>query len=274
MKWFAEHRLFTVVAGIIVALCLVIIISFAAAGGSGALGRGIQSGISWIQRPLSSFTRSVKENVGGIFRYKELQKENKALQAKVDALQEENKNLRIKKSELRELRSLSKSFDFKPFAGTSKAVAARVIEIDESNPYVVFTVDAGTKKHVKRSDIVVNGSGLVGRVQEAGKNYSKIVSILSSRNSISFRLERRSSVTGVLKGSGHGELSGYVMNENMSVLKGDRLITSGIGIYPEGIEIGTIRSIEYDEDTQLKVIKVKPTVNFGALQKVAIYYEY
>ena len=201
-------------------------------------------------------------------------KENKALQAKVDALQEENKNLRIKKSELRELRSLSKSFDFKPFAGTSKAVAARVIEIDESNPYVVFTVDAGTKKHVKRNDIVVNGSGLVGRVQEAGKNYSKIVSILSSRNSISFRLERRSSVTGVLKGSGHGELSGYVMNENKSVLKGDRLITSGIGIYPEGIEIGTIRSIEYDEDTQLKVIKVKPTVNFGALQKVAIYYEY
>lgn len=274
MKWFAEHRLFTVVAGIIAALCLVIIISFVSAGGSGVLGRGISSGISWIQRPLSSFTSAVRENAGGMFHYRKLQKENKKLQAKVDELEEQNKDLKIKKNELKELRSLSKSFDFEPFSGSSKAVAGRVIEIDNSSPYVVFTIDAGTAKHVKKDDIVVNGSGLVGRIQETGKNWSKVVSVLSSKNSISFRSERKSSITGVLKGDGRGKLTGYVMDEDMTILKGDKLLTSGIGIYPEGIQIGTVSSIDYDEDTQLKVVKVKPTVDFNSLQKVAVYYEY
>ena len=64
------------------------------------------------------------------------------------------------------------------------------------------------------------------------------------------------------------------MNQNMSILKGDKLITSGIGIYPQGILIGTVKTIDYDEDRQLKVVTVEPTVNFSALQKVAIYYEY
>lgn len=274
MKWVSEHKLFTVISGIVLVLCLVIIISFLTAGGSTAAGRGFQSGIAVIQKPFTSFATAVKKNVSGIFSYRQLQKENEDLQAKVNDLENENKDLKLKKDELRQLNKLSKSFDYEPFAGTGKSVVGRVIEIDNSNPYVVFTIDVGTEKKIKKNSIVVDGDGLVGRVQETGRGYSKIVSVLSSSNSISFKVLRKTSITGVVKGNGKGKLSGYMMNESAAVLKGDVLVTSGIGIYPEGIRIGTVSSVNYDEDTQLKVITVKPTVSFDGMQKVAVFYEY
>lgn len=274
MKWFGEHKLFTVISGIVVVLCLIIVISFVTAGGSTAVGRGLQAGIATIEKPVTVFTTAVRDNVTGIFSYRKLQRENKDLQAQVESLKEQNKNLKLKKDELKQLKKLSKSFDYEPFNGNSKSVAARVIELDNSNPYVVFTIDAGTDKKLSKNDIVVDGDGLIGRVQEAGKSSSKVVSVLSSSNSISFKVLRKTSITGVLKGNGHGKLSGYLMDDNASVLKGDELVTSGIGIYPEGISIGKVTSVDYDEDRQLKVINVSPTVNFDGLQKVAVFYEY
>ena len=273
-KWISEHRLFSLLSGIVVVLILVIFFSFISAGGSSAISRGFQSGIAWLERPFSAFSQGVKKNVGGIFRYKKLQAENEKLQAKVDKLEEENKDLQLKENELEELEDLSKAFDYDPFEDAGKAVVGRVIEVDNSSPYVVFTVDVGTEKHIKKNDIVVNGSGLVGRVQEAGKGYSKIVSVLSTKNSISFKAQRKTSITGLLKGDGKGNLTGYVMDDDMAVLKGDKLVTSGIGIYPEGIRIGTVTKIDYDQDRQLKTVTVSPTVDFDALQKVAIFYEY
>ncbi|MEA4922591.1 MAG: rod shape-determining protein MreC [Eubacteriaceae bacterium] len=274
MKWLSEHKLFTVITGIVVVLCLVIVISFLTAGGSTGAGRGFQAGMAAVQKPIASFTAAVKENVSGIFSYKKLQKENKELRAKNESLEKENQDLKLKKDELNQLKKLSKSFDFAPFSGTGKAKAGHIIELDNSNPYVVFTIDIGSDDGIKKNNIVVDGSGLVGRVQEVGKGYSKVVSVLSSSNSISFKVLRKTSLTGVLKGNGNGKLSGYMMKDNAAVLKGDVLITSGVGIYPEGIKIGTVSSVDYDEDSQLKVVKVKPTVDFDGLQKVAVYYEY
>lgn len=76
---------------------------------------------------------------------------------------------------------------------------------------------------------------------------------------------------GVLSGDGKKTLKGYVMKKEAGIIKGDDLVTSGIGIYPEGIKIGTVSSVDYDDDRQLKVVEVKPTVDFETLQRVTIY---
>jgi len=274
MKWIAEHKLFSVITGIVVILCLIIIISFLTAGGGTFLGRSINSAASTIEKPLMTITKSVKSNVSGIFSYKKLQKENEELQAKVDKLEQEKIDLKLKKDELKQLKKLSNAFDYEPFQNNSKSVIGRVIELDNSNPYIVFTIDVGKNNKLKKNDIVVDGNGLVGKIQEVGKNQSKVVSILSTNNSISFKVLRKPSITGVLKGNGNGELSGYLMDENSRVLKGDVLVTSGIGIYPEGIKIGKVKSVDYDEDQQLKIVEVKPTVSFNGMQKVAVFYEF
>ena len=143
--------------------------------------------------------------------------------------------------------------------------------MDNANPYVVFTVDAGTDKGVRENSIVVDGNGLVGKVTETGKDWAKVVSILSQNNNVSFRVTRKQSITGVIEANGKGKLEGFVMNEKAKIVKGDTLITSGIGLYPEGIKIGKVKKVDYDENKQLKVVSVEPTVQFDALQKVAIF---
>ncbi len=271
MNWLREHRLFTVISGIVLLLCLVIIISFLTAGGSSFLGRGAHTLVHKFEKPLMTMTSGVRNTVAGVISYNEIKEENELLKARVEELETENNDLSIKREELKQLKKLSKSFDFEPYQGRSKAVAARITELDSSNPYVVFTVDAGSDKGIRKDYIVVDGNGLVGRVMEVGSDWSKVVSILSQNNNISFRVTRKPSISGVVQANNKGELEGFVMNEKAKIVKGDTLVTSGVGIYPEGIKIGKVKEVDYDENRQLKVITLTPTVTFDSLQKVAIF---
>ena len=266
MNWLREHRLFTVITGIVLVLCLVIIVSFLTAGGSTFLGRGAHSLVHKFEKPLTTITSGVRNTVAGVISYNDIKAENEELKAQIEQLEDENSDLRIKREELRQLKKLSNSFNFEPYKGRSKAVAARITEMDNANPYIVFTVDAGEDKGVKENSIVVDGSGLVGKVTEVGSDWSKVVSILSENNNISFRVTRKPSITGVVEADGKGGLEGFVM-----IVKGDTLVTSGVGVYPEGIKIGRVEDVDYDENRQLKVITISPTVVFDSLQKVAIF---
>ena len=271
MNWFREHRLLTVISGIILALCLVIVVSFLSVGGSSFLGNKTHSIVHVIQHPLSFITGGVKNTVAGIFKYDEVKNENEQLKEKLRKAEETNKDLLLTKDELRQLKDLSRSLSFDPYKNRKQAVAARITEIDNSNPYIVFTVDAGTEDGVSKDDIVVDGKGLIGKVLDTGKHWSKVVSVLSETNNISFKSLRKTSVMGVLAGDGKKILKGYVMKKEAPIIKGDILVTSGIGVYPEGIKIGKVSSVDYDEDRQLKVVEVQPTVEFETLQKVTIY---
>ncbi len=271
MNWLKEHRLFSVIAGIVLVLCLVIIVSFLSAGGSSFIGRGTHRMISVAEKPLSYITSGVRNTVAGIFRYNSVKDENEVLKKRIAELEAENTELVLKKSELSQLRNLSGAFDFEAYKRNKNLVAANIIELDYSNPYIVFSVDAGTDKGVKKNSVVVNGNGLVGKVIEAGNGYAKVVSILSDNNNVSFRVLKRQKVSGVLSANKNGELEGYVLKNKYRIVKGDTLITSGIGIYPKGIKIGKVKSVDYDDDRQLKVVKIKPAVDFETMEKVAIF---
>lgn len=271
MKWFKEHKLFTVIAGIVVALCLVIVISFATAGGSTVFGRAIQNVVVTIEKPISVVTGGIENTLSGIFSFRSTQKENEKLKEENERLKKENLELRLTRQELDDLESLSAIFQYSAYQEGRKAVAGRVIEIDLSNPYVVFTIDVGEEKGVKKDDVVVNGSGIVGKISETGGDWAKVVSVLSDGNSISFRTLRDPKITGILQGNGKNKLEGYLMSENSRITKGDTLVTSGIGIYPMGIQIGKVTEVDFDDNRQLKTVVVKPTVKFDNMQKVAVF---
>lgn len=271
MNWLREHKLFSVIAGIVLVLCLVIIVSFLSAGGSSFIGRGTHRMISAAEKPLSYITSGVRNTVAGVFKYNAVKEENDALKERITELEAENAELVLRKAELAQLKKLSGAFEYEPYKKSKDIVAADIIELDYSNPYVVFSINAGTEKGVKKDSVVVNGDGLIGKVIDAGTGYAKVVSILSENNNVSFRVLRRQKVSGVLTANKKGELEGYVLKNKYRIVKGDTLITSGIGIYPKGIKIGKVKSVDYDDDRQLKVVKVKPAVDFEAMEKVAVF---
>jgi len=272
MKWIEEHRIFSVITGIIVLLFLVILVSYLSAGGTTIVGRGMQKAMTVIEKPFAQVSSGVSDTLTGMVRYRSVKTENEQLKEENAKLERQNADLKLKKDELSELKKLAKSFDFQPYQGTADdAVAANVIELDYSSPYVIFTVDAGKEKGIKKDDVVCNGDGLVGRVQETGKGWSKIASVLSDGNNISFRTLRKGSITGVLKGNGKNKMTGYLLSSKARVVEGDTLITSGVGIYPKGIRIGKVDSVEFNDNTQLKMVTVKPAVTFRSMDKVAIF---
>ncbi len=256
MGWFKTHKRAAAVIGVCFLLCLLTTFSYSTAGSSTLVGRGVQKVTSVIAKPITQAATGISNFFTGVFSYDELQKENQELRDRV---------------ELEELQGLYKAFDFEPYRAGANAVAGRVIELDLSKPYVVFTIDVGTEAGVAKDCVVVDGNGLIGKVSETGKGWSKVVSVLSDGNSISFRAVRDKTITGVVNGDGESHLEGYVIEEKMRIIKGDQLITTGVGLYPEGILIGTVDTVEYDDDRQMKVITVSPTADFEGLQKVVVF---
>jgi rod shape-determining protein MreC len=271
MNWFRRHKIFTATAGIVLILCLFVVGSFVMGGGSTILGKSFQTVITAVEKPFANAVGGIKSTFSGIFQYKTVLKENQALLKENEDLKQQNLELALTREELTQLEDLAGAFDFTPYAGTGKAIAGNIITLDNSNMFQTFVIDVGADKGIKVNNIVVDGSGLVGRVREVGKNWSKIVSILDENNNISFTVLRKGTIQGVLNGNGSGKLEGYLLDGDAQVVAGDILVTSGVGLYPQGIRIGKVSTVAFNKDLQLKVITVSPTVKFTSLQKVAVF---
>lgn len=61
-----------------------------------------------------------------------------------------------------------------------------------------------------------------------------------------------------------------MLDDKADVSEGDKLVTSGMGVYPAGIEIGKVVKVRYDSNAQLQRVDVKPSVDFESLQKVTV----
>lgn len=271
MEWIREHKLFSGTFAIVVVLIAIIIISYLVGGGGRFLFSGIQDGLSGIEKPFSTASQKVGDTTSGFFAYKQVQRENERLKNEIMRLSEENAEFKLTRSELNELRQLSNSFNFKPYEGRPDAQAAAIVSLDSSRPYNSFTIDVGSDQGIKKGAVVVDGNGLVGLVQSSSKDTSKVKSILEDGVNISFQVERKPEILGVVKGTGDRQLSGYLLDETARIIEGDQLLTSHIGRFPEGLPVGKVVSVEYDSNSKLKRIKVKTSARFQVMRKVAVF---
>ena len=145
-----------------------------------------------------------------------------------------------------------------------------IISFDGLNWTNIFTVNEGSDSGIEENDVVICGDGLVGRVSQVGKNWARVMSLTDESVKISFKSGEDTDMLGIVEGTSDGELTGYMMEEKSGIKKGDRLVTSGVGMYPDGIEIGTVSKVWYDSDSQLTRINVSPSVDFESLDKVSV----
>lgn len=272
MNWLREHKTLTVIASIFLVLVIMIVISHQNIGKSTFIGRGINKVINLVQGPVSSAGNGLK-SVTGIFQFRSLQKENKELKDEIDELDREIIRNRLSQAELEELRNLSSILGYGSVTPYYDYVTADVIAMDGSNWFNLFTINAGTEEGIKKDSVVINGDGLIGRVLEAGNGWAKVISVIDESNSVSFKIYRDLQLLGILSGDGKGGLSGYMIDPEAAVIEGDALITSGMGMYPEGIPIGKVESIEWNNDTLLKTVTIQPSAYFKNLQKVSVLVE-
>lgn len=270
MRWIREHKLISAIIAILLILVIVFAVSIAKGGKGNPITGAVNKGASVVSGGLSSVTESIKENVKGIFSYKSLQKQVNELQAENDQLKKELAETGLDREDLEQLKELSEALNFDYTKKEFDLVTADITSMDGSNWTNVFTIDRGSESGIETGDAVVNGMGLVGRIQQTGNGWSKVVAIIDEDSNVSFKLVRDRKQLGIVSGSEGGGISGYMMDSASTVSEGDILITSGLGTYPEGITIGNVKSVVYNSNTLLKEITVEPAVNFKGLEKVAV----
>jgi rod shape-determining protein MreC len=116
---------------------------------------------------------------------------------------------------------------------------------------------------------VLSAAGLVGRVVVVAGPYAK-VQLITDRAAAAGGLILRTRRQGVVRGSGQeGDVLSFdYVPLSADVRPGDVVLTAGIdGVYPRGIPIGTVISVEAGGQLFHK-IRLAPAVDLGALDQV------
>ncbi|MGX4600924.1 rod shape-determining protein MreC [Faecalimicrobium sp. JNUCC 81] len=271
-----------VIATGVVAITLIGIvgISIGKFAGQNPVGPGkVLDGITAIEGNLNKGFVFLQDNLKELLNYKKNADDLESMKKENDDLKKEIIALNNKISDTQSLESLKKSLNFIDESYKAKSISASVVGKNDGNWYNSFVIGAGKKQGVKKDSIVMNGSGLVGKVYEVSDNYSKAISLLDTKSSVSFKL-KDSNAKGVITQNStledkenyknKGQLHGYMFETTDKVLPGDVLVTSGLGLYPEGIPVGEVDKVIDDKNKSMKFVIVKPYADFKNIDDVTI----
>lgn len=274
---------FKVIATSVVAITLIGIvgISIGRYSGNNPIGdKFVLDIIEPIGKNLNNGFTFLKDNIKDIINYKNNSKKVDSLQDENEKLKEEIIALNNQLDDVQSLDSLKKALNYIDEKYQAKSISASVVGKNDGNWYDSFIIGAGKNQGVKEESIVTNGNGLVGIVYEVSDNYSKAISLLDTKSSVSFKLLKDSNFKGVITQNStlddkenyknKGYLCGYMFDSSYNVLPGDVITTSGLGLYPEGIPIGEVDKVIDDKNKSMKYVVVKPYVNFKNIDDVII----
>ena len=251
---------FKVIATGVVAITLIGIVgmSMGRSNGSNPLGINLgRSTISTIESAINSGFNFIKSGFENVINFQRNAKKAESLEEENNKLQQEIIDLQTKLDDLQSLQSLKSSLNFIDEKYVANTLSSKVVSKNDGNWYTSFVVAAGSKDGVKKDSLVMNGSGLVGIVYEVSQNYCKVISLLDTKSSVSFKLAKNSKFKGIITYGqniggeanyvNNGLLQGYMFDSTYDVLPGDVVTTSGLGLFPEGIVIGKIEKVVEDK---------------------------
>ena len=223
---------------------------------------------------LSPLIRSgsvVKKNIGGLGvhlmtldqldeAYRALLLENTRLQAEhnvLSGLQEENNKLRQQLG-YREQSSF-------------KLLPATVIARDNSTWWNTVKIDRGSKDGITSDMPVITDHGLIGKTSIVTPSMSVVLLVTDEGCNIAAKVEGTSE-QGIASGlrAATGELQLAFLNKLANLQPGQKVYTAGVsgGIFPSGIEIGTVKSFHVRElDGQAFL---EPTADLDTLENVFV----
>lgn len=188
----------------------------------------------------------------------ELLEENRALRA----LLTQSDEIRLENGRLRLL------LDFKE-TQELVTVPAQVIAEDTSSWSRTVTINKGRDQGVLEGMPVVVAEGVVGRVVRSSPRFARVLLITDASSAVASLLQDNRA-RGVCRGQGEQLVFDFVLRQE-EVAVGDRVVTSGMGgVFPKGLVVGNVKSIDRQEFGLFQDIEVTPSVDFSHLEEVMI----
>ena len=150
---------------------------------------------------------------------------------------------------------------------------ATVISRDSDDVYKSFTINKGSSSDISKYDPVITNAGIVGYVTDVGLTSCKVTTILNPDITLG-ALDNRTSDSGIVTGSLSLAQNGYCRFANLSrscsVAVGDYVVTSGEGIFPEGLLVGSVNNIGIDENNNSIYAEIKPFADIEEIRSVMV----
>lgn len=230
--------------------------------------------LSPMQDGINAVGRSISDQFDRFTSLNKLLKENAELREQVNNLSYENKILLQDKYELdrfRELYKLDKKYADYPKVG------ARVISSDPNTWYNTFKIDKGSDDGIAVNMNVIAGNGLVGIIEEVGKNWARVRSIIDDSTNVSGMFLKTSDtcmVNGDLELYNQGVIGVELISKDADIEDGYEVVTSAKSDkYLQGILIGYVSNIRVAPDNMTKTAYLTPAVDFDRLEDVLIITE-
>jgi rod shape-determining protein MreC len=244
-----------------------------------ALGSGtslLHNALGVIASPFRAAGSAVVEWVGGIGDHfasiEELQAENEALRQDNARLQEELRRASPAAEENKRFREL---LDLRAQRSDLVFEAARITQRDVSNWSSTLVLNRGSRHGVAESDCAVDCYGnLVGVVTEVGLNWCRLTTILDTGSQLGamvFRTEETAIAAGDLSLMTEGKLKLSYLPDSSTLIKGDLVVTSGLGgYYPSGLPIGSVEEVRTDDGGLARYAVLTPRCDPDALTDLYI----
>jgi rod shape-determining protein MreC len=187
--------------------------------------------------------------------------ENQILREKLLLLSLEKETLLLQGTENKLLKEMLAYQD----SSTMNIIPARIINRGLTPNINTVTIDIGSVNGVMKGDPVITPNGIIGKTADVSNKTSKVHLI----NDADFRIGVRflpSCETGILRWKSNNICVVREVYKNSKIYVGDRVITSGLGnIFPSGLLVGTVVSVEDSRDDFQKIVDVKIDENISSL---------
>lgn len=270
MRFFLRSKQFKIIVAVFLTVVLVTV-SFVFIGKRMSPQTDIASIIS---APFRSIASSVSNAVNDFFdAYSDgnkLSLENAELKAQIDELQ----NKLADYEEIQAENEFYKEYlEIKENNPDFKFADANIITRDPDDPYDGFTINKGSASDISLYDPVITDGGIVGYVTEVGLTSCKVTTILSHNITLG-AIDNRTNDSGIVTGSLALAQNGLCRFENLArsctVAVGDDVVTSGEGIFPEGLLVGSVKSIGIDDYNTSVFAEIEPFVEFSEIRSVMV----
>lgn len=271
---FFRSRFFVVC--VVIAILLALVPTLIAAFGGTDLLRSVMGTVA---KPFTMCGSGIANAFNGFIdvfaQYDELEEENESLRAELEELKQKEYNEELLREQNEWLKDYINLHEINP---SLRFTDAAVISREAGNYSTLITLNRGSAHGVKKNMPVLTDDGLVGYVSETGLDWCKVSTIVEPSSSIGVYTDREQQL-GVLSGDADLRAKGlckmtYIDGDgNLGI--GDKIYTAGgsDSIYPSGLLIGSVSSVDIDSVTGEMVAQVQPAVDFldlGSIRNVMI----
>lgn len=270
MRFFFKSRQFKVLLSIFLVLIAVSLTCILIGGKIspqadiiGTISAPFRAGITKISNAVSNLFAAYTQS-------NEIMLENAELESELNQLREQLAEYETKKAE----NEFYKQYlDIKDQNPDFKFAPANLISKDNTDPYKSFVINKGSLNGISEKDPVITEAGLIGYISEVGLTTSKVSTLLAPDVKMG-ALDNRTIDSGVVSGDflliEQGLTKFYNLSRSCNVAVGDFVVTSGEGIFPKGLLIGSIQSVGSDEYNTSFYATVEPFVDFDNIKNVMV----